>query len=534
MLTQQIHSLLQKTNAQVAVTVKDVSRGQWVMQLNDHQPMPSASIIKLLIMAEAMNQVAEGRFALDQSIEILPAEQVAYSLVTDLAAGSYQYQDLVQLMITVSDNTATNVLMDLLGMERINGLAAALGLKNTRLQRKMMDFESARQGRQNLTTSGDMVTLLELILQEKLATPALCRLMLTFLENQQDRDSLRRYLPKKVKVAHKTGELPTLNHDVGLVSLSDQQYLIGVFVNEAVDNLEARRLIGHISRLVYHHMTAAAPALAVVAPTTAPIQLHPHFQSEMADEAISGMVVTRLRSMGGGWHHIRTDYGYEGYLHETQLVMDENRADRWQTLAGHLIMHPLADVMAGPKYQYHVIQTLTRGSRVQLTGRVSEDWSEVMLPAGETGWVRTAFISPMKPLLPPGTTPGGEEAAALRRKLMETALAYGGTQYRWGGRTSLGIDCSGLCSMAYLLNGLVIYRDAVMKEEYLKPIPMEAIQPADLIFFPGHIAMYLGEGKYIHSRASANGVVINSLNPGDSDYDGPLKESITGAGTIFR
>ncbi len=90
-----------------------------------------------------------------------------------------------------------------------------------------------------------------------------------------------------------------------------------------------------------------------------------------------------------------------------------------------------------------------------------------------------------------------------------------------------------LTSISYLLNGITIYRDAIIKEEYVREITLEELNEGDLIYFPGHIAMYIGEGIYIHSRASANGVTFNSLNEQDDNYDHELKKQITGVATVF-
>ena len=119
---------------------------------------------------------------------------------------------------------------------------------------------------------------------------------------------------------------------------------------------------------------------------------------------------------------------------------------------------------------------------------------------------------------------------ALRARAVEVALSYQGTQYRWGGKSPLGVDCSGLTFMAWFFCGVSLYRDARLVDGFpARPIPFEARKPGDLLYFPGHIALYLGNDRYIHStaRAGSDGVVINSLDPAAPDYRADLRESCT-------
>lgn len=143
-------------------------------------------------------------------------------------------------------------------------------------------------------------------------------------------------------------------------------------------------------------------------------------------------------------------------------------------------------------------------------------------------------------------TPLDEEA--FRRNVTETAKLYLGTQYRWAGKTTAGIDCSGLCSMAYMLNGVYIYRDAKIMEGYPvhelvsqeewqadREAALRKMKAGDLIYYRGHVTMYLGGKRYIHAtgKAGSDGVVINSFDPSAPDYRADLAEEVVAVGSIF-
>lgn len=266
---------------------------------------------------------------------------------------------------------------------------------------------------------------------------------------------------------------------------------------------------------------------AILNKTVVPINLHPSFDSELADEGLYGMVVKLLKNEGNGWYYVETYYNYNGYVHESNMIMDKDRIRIWEEEAKHIIIQSIVDVLPNPKYQGSLQQLLTRGASIILTGEEKDNWVQVQLANGEKGWVRKRFVREKI------TTYDKNKEEELRKNLVDTAMSYMGVQYRWGGKSPLGLDCSGLCSISYLLNGIIIYRDAIRKDEYMRKIELDEIKPGDLIFWPGHVAMYIGEDKYVHSSASNNGVAINSLNPKDEDYNAHLAETITDIGTIF-
>ena len=130
---------------------------------------------------------------------------------------------------------------------------------------------------------------------------------------------------------------------------------------------------------------------------------------------------------------------------------------------------------------------------------------------------------------------GGSEDA-FRAAVCAQAKKYRGTEYRWGGKSGRGIDCSGLVSSAYMQCGVLIYRDAKIVEGWpMHEVAFEDKKPGDALFFPGHVALYLGEGRYIHSTgaAASGGVVINSLEPEDPLYRDDLVKSLYAVGSVF-
>ncbi|WP_352420841.1 SH3 domain-containing C40 family peptidase [Proteiniborus sp.] len=268
--------------------------------------------------------------------------------------------------------------------------------------------------------------------------------------------------------------------------------------------------------------------LALVTSTIAPLMSEPRFSTEKADEALCGMILEILEKLPNGWYHCMTSYRYKGYVHESYISIDTEKTNKWKEEAKNIINHRYVDVMAAPKYQSYAIHNVVRGSIIKLTDKTFDVWSKIILPDGREGWVKSIYIGKYL------TSHKNIQEEVLRNNLVNTALDYLGTQYRWGGKSHLGIDCSGLCSISYFINGSIIYRDAQIKDGFdMREIPKEKFKKGDLIFFPGHVAMYLGDHKYIHSSSSNNGVRINSLNPDHQDYKEDLAKTIIKCGSIF-
>ncbi|MCG8542180.1 MAG: class A beta-lactamase-related serine hydrolase [Clostridia bacterium] len=251
MIARKLEKFILNEDAHVSVILKDLDKSELIYTYNESIQVPSASTIKIVIMIEAINQTMKGKFSFHDLIDIRNEDRVEYSIVTELEINRFTFKDLITLMITVSDNTATNILIDLLGIENINRLARDLNLKDTLLQRRMMDFQEAKLGKENYTSPYDMAKTLELIYNKEILNGNMCRLMIDILKKQKDKGMLSRYLPSGIEIAHKTGELENLNHDIGIIFLEERDYILGVFVTEAKSNLRAKKTIGHVSKMVY-------------------------------------------------------------------------------------------------------------------------------------------------------------------------------------------------------------------------------------------------------------------------------------------
>ena len=270
---------------------------------------------------------------------------------------------------------------------------------------------------------------------------------------------------------------------------------------------------------------------AIVNAAVCPRKAEPKGDSTLADEVLYGMVVDILEEAAPGWVRVRTHYRYEGYAPKEQLIVDDEAARAWEALPKRVVRNKnCCDVLSIPKVQGCILQSVTRGAVLGVGGEAENGWQKVVLADGREGFVQASILGTHF------TAPCCEDESGLRRAIAEAALLYRGTHYRWGGKSPLGIDCSGLASMAYMLCGICIYRDANIVEGFpIHEIPRERMRRGDLLFFPGHVAVYLGEGRYCHStgRAGDDGFTINSLDPDAEDFRPDLAEKLTAVGSYF-
>jgi beta-lactamase class A len=238
----------------LGLALKDLKTGKTFL-LNEREVFPQASSIKIAILLEAFKQAEEGRIRLDEFIALEESRKVAGSGVLFYLGRpslSLSVRDTAVLMIVLSDNTATNLLIDRVGMDAVNKRLDGLGLTKTRLRRKMMDLKAAAEGRENVSTPLEMLTLLEKVWKGGILKEPYRKDLLEILAIPKD-SPLRSGVPEGVDVAEKPGELEAVRCDSGIVMLPGRAYILCVMTTYLKRDADGNPAIAKISRLAYEH-----------------------------------------------------------------------------------------------------------------------------------------------------------------------------------------------------------------------------------------------------------------------------------------
>jgi beta-lactamase class A len=213
----------------LGVAILDLSTGQKYL-LHADEVLPTASSIKIAILAELFHQVQQGKLKFTDPYTLQQADLVGGSGIAEaLTPGVTRLtlRDVAALMISVSDNSATNVIIDRVGMENVNALLDSLGLTHTRLRRKMMDVKAAAEGRENIATPREMMTLLEDLYRGKVLNKQLTDEFFNLLSIHKE-SYIPRELPEDLRIANKPGELEGVRNDSGIVFTGNRPFVITV------------------------------------------------------------------------------------------------------------------------------------------------------------------------------------------------------------------------------------------------------------------------------------------------------------------
>jgi beta-lactamase class A len=243
-----IHDVDKNLDGVMGVAIEDLTTGKQFF-LHENEVFAQASSIKITVLANLFLQAQQGKLKLTdlytvQSSDLVPDSDIMGGLTPGVTR--ITLRDLATMMVAVSDNSATNVLIDRVGMANVNAMLDALGLAHIRLRRKMMDLEAAKQGRENISTPREMMTLLEDIYRGKLLDKESTADFFKVLSTNKD-SWIPRDLPADVKIANKPGSLEAVRNDSGIVFVEGRPYVICVMTAFLANERDGEQAISKIS-----------------------------------------------------------------------------------------------------------------------------------------------------------------------------------------------------------------------------------------------------------------------------------------------
>jgi beta-lactamase class A len=269
-----VQSVVDQFRGRLYFAAKDLKTGA-VLGYRADQKVQTASVIKLPILVELYAQAKDRRLALADVLAVTDANRVGGSgILQKLQAGLHiTVRDAAVLMVVLSDNTATNMLIDKVGIAAVNGRMRQIGLQQTTLYKKVFKPadepvpEDQPKWGLGVTTPAEMMALLEKIYRKEILDPASCDDIIAIMKQQADRDQIPRFLvgPEwdKTEVANKTGALERVRNDVGVVFTPGGDYLLSLFAQESEDRKwtadnEATLALARLSLAVLTHFRRAA------------------------------------------------------------------------------------------------------------------------------------------------------------------------------------------------------------------------------------------------------------------------------------
>ena len=281
-LEAEVAGIQQQLDGVVGVAILDLTGGQKLL-VHPDEVFPQASSIKIAVLAELYHQAEQaargvpGKAKLTDSYvvrtaDIVPDSAVLGGLTPDVT--SLTNRDLATIMVAVSDNSATNVLIDRVGMDNVVRLARDLGLPNTQLRRKMMDLKAATEGRENISTPREMMLLLDNLYRGKVISPPLLDDFFTVLATSKD-SWLPRSLPEGLRIANKPGSLEGVRNDSGIVFLKGRPYVICVMTTYLANERAGEEAISAISAAafaVFDRIARASEYGRVISPSNGSVR----------------------------------------------------------------------------------------------------------------------------------------------------------------------------------------------------------------------------------------------------------------------
>src|SRR5215468_2995003 len=254
-LGDEIEKIANSFDGVMGVAIKDLTTGEEIL-INDQLIFPTGSSIKIPILIELHKQAAEGKYKLTDQRWVERQDKTPGSgVIVNFGDHTSQLSlsDLATLMIALSDNTATNMLIDQVGMANVNRLLDELGLKQIRLRRKMIDQAASARGDENTATPREAMALMEKLYRGQVVNRQLSDDALKILKIRKS-SPIPRLLPDSVEIANKPGAIEGVACDWAVVYVPNRPYAIAVMTNyNGPDGAAADDAIAKVSKLAYDY-----------------------------------------------------------------------------------------------------------------------------------------------------------------------------------------------------------------------------------------------------------------------------------------
>lgn len=258
-LTTEIEKIAANFDGVMGVAIRDLTTGEEIL-INQHLTFPTGSSIKIPVLIELHKQAAAGKYKLTDQRWLERSDKVGGSgVINNFGDHTSQLSlnDLAVLMIVLSDNTATNMLIDQTGMTNVNATLDQLGLKEIRLRRKMIDLAASARGDENIATPFASMELMAKLFKGEVISRQLSDDVLKFLKLRKGAP-IPKLIPSNVAIANKPGGIEGVVCDWAIVYVPNRPFAISVMTNYNGESANAEDAIAQIAKLAYDHFARLA------------------------------------------------------------------------------------------------------------------------------------------------------------------------------------------------------------------------------------------------------------------------------------